>query len=36
MENRSGWLGAEAYHIALIFDAQGTCGGVTHESHNRV
>lgn len=37
MENRSRWWGgAEAYHIALIFDSKGICGGVTHEAHQEV
>jgi|ERR671926_1517645 hypothetical protein len=36
METRGSiWTGGESYHVALLFDADGVCAGVTHESHNR-
>jgi hypothetical protein len=32
METRSGFLSASSYHIALTFDFDGICTGVSHES----
>jgi hypothetical protein len=35
MENRARWWGgAEEYHIALIFDANGVCGVVTSSANS--